>query len=358
MDIVKKYMNISINTSNNLIIVILSPTFLCNAICKHCGNSLYNSKYDDKILSPEELYISVKNVLNTFYYNQLENCKIYYVFHGGEPLLLGTKYIENFIKLNKDIDCIYSIQTNMLLYTHQWKNIFSEYNFTVNTSYDFFTDVRKLPSGEDYYSIWYKRIQKYIQDTGKKIKTVVTLNKKNMSYIEDIIDIAHELNIDLELNCMRPSGRAIKNYNNNFLTPEEYGMILCKAYTYGQKYEDMIIRYGHDIKNITKQEKKYLCPFTRDCINSMFMIDPLGNMHKCPTAFQFGFSDFGNALTNQLDRKKFLKFKTITSIPVEKCYDCDICFNGGCPIDRIEKKILIGKEGTYCISYKMLYQKK
>jgi len=335
-------------------IVIASPTFICNASCSHCG---IPSDIDyKKILSPEELYISIKNVLTSFYKQYLDNYEIHFVFHGGEPMILGIDYIEKFIRLTEKENYQYFMQSNMILYDKKWRDIFKKYDFKVSTSYDFYGDIRRLKTGEDYYKTWSKNVKQYIQDTGRRIQTIVTLNRKNINYIEEMIDIANELNINLELNCIRPTGRALKNHSNNFITPGEYGFAMAKAYTYGKKYQDMKVRYGHTIEKIVSENTSLPCPFTRNCIDTIFMIDSNGNMHKCPIAMQYSFPHFGNALSNQLDMKRFIKFKTLTSYSVEDCNGCNICNNGGCPIDRISGDIFLRERNTYCVSYRILYE--
>lgn len=273
-------------------------------------------------------------------------------------MILGQRYFEKFINLTADHNVVYSVQTNLTLYNSKWGNLFKQYNMRVGTSYDFFTDYRKLKNSNNYYEVWKDKVVQYQNDTGNRIHVITIVSKENMNHAEEIIDLASQLNIDIKLNHLYPAGRGKDIFQNRFLTPEEYGNVLVRAYRAWQNYREKIIfNHGKDFENHALYGKELPCPFIRDC-KDVIAINPDGSVHKCGVCAQLGIGYLGNALKKTLDVDAFIKMRIALASMPEECRECGIC-QGGCPINYNTGQLIEvaqKEKATYCEAYKMLYR--
>lgn len=328
---------------------ILHPTLDCNSNCLHCGMSLLHRKTS---ILPEELFHGVENIAEAFCYEKKGSLK-HYLFHGGEPTLVGTDYIEKFVDLTADQNCSYSIQTNLTLYDKKWGGLFNKHNFRMSTSYDFFSGYRRL-ANQDYYTLWKDKIKQYQDDTGEIPFVTTIVSKRNLPYIEEIIDFAHELKIHPKLNPLYLSGKA-KNISDQQLTPQEYGDILVRAYRRWQKYrKEIVFSQGETFESLALRKITFTCDLGRSCVGGVFAILPDGDTYKCGICSQFQIGYLGNALNNTLDITKYIEMKLLASVIPEECSECGIC-GGGCIIDYATGR-LTNKKTTRCEAYKMLYR--
>jgi len=60
--------------------------------------------------------------------------------HGGEPLLVGKKYMRDFIRTGRaileDVEVVFSLQTNGILLDNEWCDLFEEFNIRCGISID------------------------------------------------------------------------------------------------------------------------------------------------------------------------------------------------------------------------------
>ena len=191
--------------------IIVKPGYACNASCMHCsvtGNS-------HSVLSPQGVSKSIKNiVIFAEKYSGETIGAINIILHGGEPMLLGTSYVNRMVGSLEDelpsVRCDYAIQTNLLAYTSHWKTLFEKvFAWKVSSSYDFFSSFRKTKDGRNYFDTWYDKVKQYQDDSGKRLYTICVLSRENVEYVEDIIREAYYLGLDIKLNYLYPAGRAI-----------------------------------------------------------------------------------------------------------------------------------------------------
>ena len=104
----------------------------CNMNCVYCFNSRRTAKQSN-IMSIETVN-HIFNCVIPFYKD------IYFIWHGGEPLLRPISFYKKALKLQKQyargrhIDNI--IQTNGTLINDEWARFFKQNNFLVGVSID------------------------------------------------------------------------------------------------------------------------------------------------------------------------------------------------------------------------------
>ncbi len=144
------------NILDDCLVVIFKPTSCCNLQCKYCfahaGRDLHRS------MTIEEIYRAIYWVKD---YAQFRGFKaVHWLWHGGEPMLIGyskfeelTEYILDFFDSN-EIKVYLSMQTNLTLTNEKWLHVFSKYYKDVlGVSLDFCTNARVDSKGKLYDDI-------------------------------------------------------------------------------------------------------------------------------------------------------------------------------------------------------------
>jgi uncharacterized protein len=121
---------------------ILKVASRCNLNCRYCY--MYN-KGDESFRSQpncmDSATVSVLLSRIASYCAEEKLEKVTFVFHGGEPLLAGIGFFRYFIRqaaaiLGTGITPAYAIQTNGILLTDEWLDLFHEFNFQFGISLD------------------------------------------------------------------------------------------------------------------------------------------------------------------------------------------------------------------------------
>jgi uncharacterized protein len=114
----------------------------CNINCTYCymynkGDETYIAK--PKVMSEEIMDALFKKIRAHCIRHDIELFK--FGLHGGEPMLAGKAFIRRFVQkaravLSPEIRASFSIQTNGMLLTEEWCNLFAELNIGIGISLD------------------------------------------------------------------------------------------------------------------------------------------------------------------------------------------------------------------------------
>ena len=127
------------NNRNLGIAIIVKLTNNCNLRCSYCGvsgplvRSLIKTEYMDFSLI-NELFTKVLE------YNDLGG--VDFIWHGGEPLLMGLSFFKKIVNVQKEvfsqskIKIKNSIQTNATLINEEWAKFFKEEKIQLGVSID------------------------------------------------------------------------------------------------------------------------------------------------------------------------------------------------------------------------------
>jgi len=323
----------------------------CNVNCQHCG--LGTKKLNYKI-SPEDLCTSIRRVLETFPFDL--GGAITFIFHGGEPLLMGVDYYKKFISLvEKDkflskIEKEYSFQSNLLLLDEKFCDFLNEFKIRISSSFDFYSTFRNINgSPKKYKEYWLDKVKLYQDKTGNNLYIITVLSKQNHTKTKEIIQEAFYLGLNIKLNPLARRGNAVNIYNDLGITPKEYGHALRVAYKEWQIYRDkgmsFIPAYDFECNNNLQR-----CPYGGVCVGRIMAIFPDGSVWNCGEAFQEKKMEyyFGNALQQKFLLDKYMEAAMTDLAVSSECQECNIC-GGGCKLQRINGKT------KWCESYKMLF---
>lgn len=163
---------------------------LCNMRCKYCYYLDKKSLYGGR-----EPFMN-DNLLEKYVQNTIEGNNapvIYFVWHGGEPLLAGKEFFKKAVKYQaiygKGRKIENSIQTNGLLIDREWCSFFKDNNFLVGISIDgpqSIHDMHRLDAeGRGTWSRVMNAINLMYQ-TGTQYNTLSTINVHSEAKADEV----------------------------------------------------------------------------------------------------------------------------------------------------------------------------
>ncbi|MEM3986845.1 MAG: radical SAM protein [Candidatus Methanomethylicia archaeon] len=338
------------------IALILKPTFQCNVRrCRHCSVGARESKN----VSPEEVLFYINRFLEFLKRVQIEVSSIEIIWHGGEPMVMGCDFYLSVSSLLerkfKKIEFIHGMQSNLLSYSSKWKDVFSRiFNWRVGTSFDFYTTIRSY--SEDTFL---RVFTKFIDDSGAEGHVISMVTKENKDKIEKIVEKSYRYGFYVKFNKVYNAGNASFGSPDLFIDMSTYIEALIKSIEVASSLGHAVLPYSYFEETVADPLRKLKCNFSSYCFESIFHIDPYGNLYKCAVYSDLGFAPYGNLVKDNLDTivKNFLfhKIKVYASIPVE-CKNCNLFFicGGGCIAFR-EHLGDVSLKSPYCEVTKKLF---
>lgn len=205
-------------------------THKCNLTCKHCFQSSYPKSKKFEVLSP--------NYWIRFFEDCERNNVYRVILSGGEPLYY--KYFTEVMKASVDRRISYTILTNGTLIDESNVDILSRPNVYLTISLDGHTSkLHDLQRGCGAF----KKVMNAIfllQERNAKIHIAHTLNKENMSYLDDFIQFLIMNNLkSVNIGLIEAMGRAAEN-EALLLTEEEKNKLLSELVVLKKKYQALI----------------------------------------------------------------------------------------------------------------------
>ncbi|KPC16911.1 radical SAM/SPASM domain-containing protein [Pseudomonas amygdali] len=360
-------------------VVIAKPTKLCNADCSYCSSPPDGSKpWGEEQLV--RIFSSLKGHLEP---------KALFLWHGGEPLLMGPDFYRKAHAIAKELtpEIEFAVQTNLLLYkTKQWKGVFEDiFGGACSTSYEPDEKQRTIKGDPVKYSRTFFRKLEEFQADGFNPLVIGTFTEETA----DLMHLMYDKSIErgdrsyhLRMNYCSPVGR--ESGSGLLIEPETYGRKLIEIYDrwiadvpgFVVTPLDLMLRkvLGQDLER---------CPWTRKCGGAFMGIMPNGDVYNCGE-----FSDlsddwrYGNILEGTYTpgrqainfvRKAPVELivpnlmaspaaRTIKRRAVLQPLDCQSCRHfkecqGGCARDVVLYNQGIGGKFMYCRSWKMVFDR-
>jgi len=362
--------------ANNLALII-KPTHECNLGCKYC--------YIEK--GAETGRMSSLTLENMIYQLSLlpEKESFEFIWHGGEPLLMGVEFYKQAFELQKkylsDKKVNNGLQTNATLITEEILSFCEDFKFSIGSSLDGpkkindLTRVYKDGKGS-FDDIWrgiqlIKERNEHISERMQKGQSpfylgggaITVLTKYNIDQLEEVYDFFKTNNMGMKINPLIKSGKANEAYGDMGLGPEEYGKALVILF---DKWFNEVER-GIDIDPLSSILGSLMtgmptsCNFGENCRNKFVSIGPLGDVYPCGR-FD-GVKDFWMGNLNQTPLSEILSSRLNNTLlcrnadSISECSSCKnkkIC-NAGCMHNAYMQKGDIRDKDYYCASYKILF---
>jgi len=341
------------------LVVIVKPTSRCNAGCRYCSSYKETQSLD---MSPDfldEMYAEL------FEYAELQGKKyITFLWHGGEPLLLGKSFYDRAWGLtdtDKGLKVKHILQSNMLLLDDDWVDLLRRYDVHISSSVDPIGQDRILKDGRQQYPEW---LDKFIlaASGGLHLGLVFTVTPSHIDRYKDIYNFFKNLQslssrpVGVRLNPVYPAGAATKLNPAELINPVDYGEFLCRIWDLwskdGRSFPLSPLMDWSDGKGTT-------CEFSGRCQENFIEISGNGDVHHCGR-----FTDAGLVLGNITSAKlvDILKHPAMKELyrrtellkegPCNGCPFWELCM-GGCPCHAYTTFGEITRETPYCRAYKI-----
>lgn len=345
--------------SRDALTITLEPLKSCNIACTHCYcNNALGTRMDDAefdfVLEHIHRYVSA---------NPFE--ELHFIWHGGEPLLIG---IEFYRKAVKNIDQKFPnqgirhiIQTNGLLLDDEFCRLFNERDFDIGVSLDGPQDLHdKLRvdfNGDGTHAAVLKKVELLVKH-GLTLGFNMVVSRHCLGHAERVYSFFRELGFGFRVNPILVSPH--REETKTFLLPHlGYGTFLCGLFDAWTSTETLRI----PVSPISSYLKALLtgspieCQHSESCVGNNMGIKPGGHVYLC-TRFE-NFS-LGNIYRNTLEeifagsRGRAIEQR---SDGIEVCQSCKykpIC-SSGCPHNAITAFEQVDVRDPYCNDYQVIF---
>ena len=322
----------------------------CNLACRYCDADIYSHKR----ISFEVLAHLVRKGLTT-------GADVNFVWHGGEPLLLGKEFYRKAVWLQQRFKLpqqrvTNSLQTNGTLLDEGWLDFFDQAGFSIGLSLD----------GPAQLHDTHRVLAKGASSFDKVMRAARLMKQRHREFgvlavvTEDTIRLgAKELFrffVDnglkkFDLLCQHP---AITVGRGEYISRDTQSRFLRDVFDVWLAEDDpeVCIREFDSILRRLIGGQHTLCVLAGGCIGKYFSIDPDGSVFHCDEFMFDPTYNLGNIRTTDFqamqrsDKIQYLNRDNYESIQALDCPWVSVC-SGGCPKDRYLNR-LFGLTGRCC----------
>ncbi len=338
-----------------MVTAIVKPTHKCNLGCIYC----YVPETAEQGMMDEATLRNTIEKVTKFNGNiNGKKRETHFIWHGGEPLIMGLPFFEKIVEIEKPLReegyrISNGIQSNGTLVNDAFLDFCEEQNdFNIGLSLDgpkeMHNTTRPYKDGSGSFDDVYKAVKLFkkrnekLRNEGKKGNLgggiICILNKLNIGKIDELYKFFHEENINIKINPLIRSGRALNGYEEISITPREYGEAMTKFFD--MWFDDTNQRISIDpFEQIMGNEMTNIphgCQYGDSCQNHYISVGPTGAVYPCGRYDGLNEFHLGNINTDSIEdidsRPIRKKLKERGAGTVKGCEPCDykkIC-NSGC----------------------------
>ncbi|MFA0813691.1 dynobactin maturation radical SAM/SPASM protein DynA [Microbulbifer epialgicus] len=344
---------------------VIKPTHACNLACTYC----YNEDDRTKRMSINTLESTIKNTCE-YARAKNESGKVDFIWHGGEPMLVGLDFYKQAIKFQerykKSLKFENVMQTNGTLIDSRWCDFFVEEKFHVSISIDgvkHVNDVTRINrKGEGSFDNVFEAIQ-LVKKYQIPLGVCLVLNKINVPHLDEIYDFLRDEQLNFNVIPMTNSGDAVASIGEIGLTPKEYAEGWIKLYDrwfYDERHGSILCSDFANKSAGVLGGRAMDCIGAKNCSMNTVSTDHNGYVYPCATMSpdpEWVYGNINDSSIKELmqsdNAQKALQRKTD-----EHCLECkwlNVC-NGGC-ISRADKFFgTIDTRDYYCSGLYQIYE--
>lgn len=308
----------------------------CNMRCNYCygnyGETSGTLELDDCQL-----------LLRRLKEEEVSGNKVEFLWHGGEPALLGARNFEKMASLlntlEKDgIEVTHSLQSNGMGLNEPWPDILGDMDINVGISLDgpacLHDIARKTPEGSGTYVAILKNVNK-LREANVKVSLLCTLGPAHENQEMEIADWLLELDLPIKFNPLFAKGRS----RARFPLASYYGflknifLILLKN-GYGKSVQPFEWMLRSILYNMPPGE----CSFSGNCGKNIFSFGKGGVIGLCTRTQEVLGNLVTTSLKNIRESPRWLERMNHSAKLRKHCGKCEVLrfCHGGCPSTRSE----------------------
>jgi uncharacterized protein len=292
-----------------------------------------------------------------------------FVWHGGEPLLMGMEFYEKAMRLQQTFgycrQVSNAIQTNGTLLDEKWLDFFETHQFSIGLSIDGPAELhnrnRVLANGRGSFDL-VNRAVALMRDRNHpfgvlSVVTDETVRFGARRFLEFFIENDFR---DLAMLCHRP---ALSIGKNDHLPRKDHSRFMNEIFDLWYERDDPNFHI-RDFESIIKRllgGQHSSCLLTGECIGRYFGVNAGGDVFHCDEFMFNADYSFGNVVREDFkgilcsDPIRQLSVANSEQITTLACEWLPIC-HGGCPKDRYVASIFSGQKRVLCCGFAELIQ--
>lgn len=265
--------------------IIVKLTTNCNLKCVYCSEGDKQSS----ILPKELLYKAIDDL--PVLLNKYAEKDISLLWHGGEPLTVGKKYLAEAMEYAaeklKDFNLKFLIQTNGTLIDDEWIALFKKFNVSVGVSLDGYKELhdsnRMTKDEEPTFDLIIENIKR-LKEAGLNCGTLMVLNTAGKIDLDKLIDCIEKYNFQPKIHPVISCGRAADT--DSIPVYANYIELMKKLYTRCMESDsDIIIEPLNELMDaILDLAPVRECSFNGSCGKDFLCLYTDGNVSFCGRA--------------------------------------------------------------------------
>ncbi|HJK05081.1 MAG TPA: TIGR04083 family peptide-modifying radical SAM enzyme, partial [Methanocorpusculum sp.] len=335
--------------------VMIIPTLGCPGQCKYCWSS--------DVHSPKMTLETADAIVR--WLEPLEDQRVTFTFHGGEPLLAGPEFYRYILpKISSRLAHLspeFAMQTNLWLMTDELAEILAEYHVPLGSSIDGPETLTNYQRGDNYFARTMAGYRTAISH-GLLVRFICTFTNSSVLQKEEIVRFFREQGWVMKLHPALPSLKG-DNPNEWTLSPAEYGELLVylldEALLHADEFEIMNI---NDLCRCVFTRSGSVCTYA-DCMGTTFAVGPDGAIYPCyrfvgmpewVMGSVFDAPTIADLIASPAG-KRMLAFKDHVDTACRSCAHIDYC-RGGCPYNALAgTSEHVEVVDPHCTAYKRIF---
>jgi len=351
------------NTGSLNIVVKVSKRCNLRPPCEYCYDYEAQSDSPEFDMNRQTLESLIKKSVSDPSFS-----KVKFVWHGGEPLIMGREFYEQALEFQRRYNpgntrIINHIQTNAVALDDSWISFLKGNGFSMESSFDAFDN--KLTRGQTdkvLSNILNSQKQDYAPGCIMFICT-----RRNVNRLREAYDYFENLELDFNPSPIISLGKACQA-NHLAITPEEYGNALSDLmdyYALEHKEHKISIRFLDAILSAVITGHQNLCSHGF-CVYEFISTDHKGDIYPCAKAndpeWCFGNVNTINSFSDVFNSERYQIYAKECRQRIEKCATeddgkpCNVLeyCRGGCASNAMAAGGY-SKRDFYCQAYKIVF---
>ncbi len=294
--------------------VVIKPTLQCNAQCEYCNVPRDSARMSLQTL--ESVFGEIASLLDKDPDFQVHGAAdqgpgqapgpgVSILWHGGEPLLMGERFYEQAIELDRKRlagRAVHVMQTNLSLATSGMVSVLEELlnDRGMGTSLDPFHDYRHLTAGS-YLERWYDGFE-LVKSRGFRVGMVYVVHGRSVGRARDLYYYFKNLGLDslTVIPLEEPAGQFL----GDRLEPAGWGGFLLELYAAwkndGRAFVVQPFCGWEDMRDAALPS--HSCDLLLSCSEPMVVISPEGDMYPCVRSADIRQGKLGNIMSDSLEK--------------------------------------------------------
>jgi len=353
---------ISRSTKTNLA-VLVEPTSSCNLHCTYC----YKGDKPDKTMSLDTFTSVLYKVIT---YNENRKRSSSFVWHGGEPTMVGVKFYEKAFEYIETLECkhkvSHTLQTNGTLLTDELLDLFAEYKVSLGVSLDgpaeYHNRMRPFRNGSPTYEKVLDGIQR-AKAKGVEVGLLMSITNDNSLYIKEMFEYARQNKFTFGLNPVTADLHSM--HTGIEVTPENYLRACIEVYDLWFYQKDFSIQANPGFgvtKLLLSKNRLSDCFMSENCQMHFISIGPEGDTYPCNRFYGVREYKLGNIVKDDFEKimssttREYLLDRGASKI--NECNNCSISqyCNGGCMHHAVVHNGSLYSPDHLCLVYRGLVE--